>query len=242
MRESCTLAGTLQSIQLGTPKSYGFEGAKDPHDLPWTSGFFKTPVQGRIFAGATNLLGDGQADLVNHGGIDKAVLAYGADHYPKWRAELNLPDLPHGAFGENLTIAGMTEESVCIGDILRIGPAIFEVSQPRQPCWKLARRWRMHKLTGYVVQNGRTGWYLRVQEEGWIEAGMPVDLLGRPNPEWPVARANKILHHCKSDLALTLELSAVPRLANSWVSELLQRADRLRAQPVDSASSLAAGD
>ena len=136
--------------------------------------------EGRVFVGRTNLVGDGQADLENHGGIDKAVLAYSADHYPKWRRELSLPDMPYGAFGENLTISGLSEESVCIGDTLRIGTVTFEVSQPRQPCWKLARRWRMHELTGLVVRNGRSGWYLRVLEEGWIEASMPVMLIGPP--------------------------------------------------------------
>src|SRR5229473_2696269 len=189
----------LYSTQLGTPKNYGHEGAVDPHDLPWTTGFFKAPVEGPVFAGTTNLVGDGQADLVNHGGIDKAVLAYSADHYPKWRDELRLPDMPQGAFGENLTIAGLQEESVFIGDVFRIGKVIFEVSQPRQPCWKLARRWRMHELTGTVVRNGRSGWYLRVLEEGWIEAKTPVELIERPNPEWSIAHANQILHHRRTD-------------------------------------------
>jgi MOSC domain-containing protein YiiM len=128
----------------------------------------------------------------------------------------------------------MSEQSVHIGDILQIGPVTFEVSQPRQPCWKLARRWRLHPLTGYVVKNGRTGWYLRVLEQGWIEAGMPVKLLDRPNPDWPIARANRILHHCKKDLALTLDLAEVPKLAQSWVSELMERAERLRAETVAS--------
>jgi MOSC domain-containing protein YiiM len=219
----------LYSIQIGIPKSYGSEDAADAHDKPWTTGFFKTPVEGPIFVGATNLNGDGQADLKNHGGIDKAVLAYSADHYPKWREELRMPDMPCGAFGENLTIAGSSEESVCIGDIFRIGKVAFEVSQPRQPCWKLARRWRMHELTALVVRNGRSGWYLRVLEQGWIEPQMPVTLIERRNPEWSIARANDILHHRRSDLPLTLELACVPRLADSWVAELQARADRLRA-------------
>src|SRR6202142_702801 len=172
--------GILCSIQIGIPRGYGFEGATDAHDKQWTTGFFKTPIEGPVFAGATNLAGDSKADLENHGGVDKAVLAYSADPYPRWREELPMPGMPYGAFGENLTISGFSEESVCIGDIFRIGKVIFEVSQPRQPCWKLARRWRMHHLTGLVVRNGRSGWYLRVQEQGWIEAQMPVELIGRP--------------------------------------------------------------
>ena len=220
---------TLHSVQVGKPTAYGFEDAADPHDKAWTTGFFKTPVAGPVFVGATNVAGDGQADLINHGGIDKAVLAYSADHYPKWRAELLMPDLPFGAFGENLTIRGLSEESVHIGDIFRIGKVTFEVSQPRQPCWKLARRWRMHELTGLVVSNGRSGWYLRVLEEGWIDTGMPVLLMDRLNPAWSIARANEILHHRKTNLPLTLELASVPRLADSWVEELRERAERLRA-------------
>src|SRR5580693_5579942 len=100
-------SGILHSVQIGTPQSYGSEDAVDPHDKPWTTGFFKKPVNGPVFVNTTNLAGDGQADLKNHGGIDKAVLAYSANHYPKWRDELKVPDMPFGAFGENLTIAGL---------------------------------------------------------------------------------------------------------------------------------------
>jgi MOSC domain-containing protein YiiM len=222
-------SAVLQSVQIGAIRNYGCEDAVDTHDKPWTTGFLKTPVSGPIYVSMTNLDGDGQADLVNHGGVDKAVLAYSADHYPKWREELQLPEMPFGAFGENLTIAGLNEELVCIGDIFRIGPVKLQVSQPRQPCWKLARRWRMHELTGLVIRNGRTGWYFRVMEEGAVEAQMPVTLVDRPNPDWTVARANHILHHLKMDLASTLELAYVPKLAESWVEELHERAQRLRA-------------
>ena len=131
--------------------------------------------------------------------------------------------------GENLTILGQSEESVCIGDIYRIGAVTFEVSQPRQPCWKLARRWRMHELVGLVVRNGRTGWYLRVLEQGWIEAQVPVTLIERPNPAWSIVRSNEIPHHRKTDLPRALELADASRLADSWVEKLRERAERLRA-------------
>ena len=220
----------LSSVQIGMPTTYGSEDAIDPHERPWRTGFFKAPIEEPVFVGTTNLDGDGQADRENHGGTDKAVLAYSADHYPKWRRELGMPEMPHGAFGENLTIAGLNEESVYIGDIFvigGIGGARFEVSQPRQPCWKLARRWRMHELPGMVVRNGRSGWYLRVLEPGRIEKQMAVTLLERPNPGWSVARANQILHHHTADLTLTLQLAGVPRLADAWVEELRDRAERL---------------
>jgi MOSC domain-containing protein YiiM len=229
-----SIAATLVSIQVGLPWSYGSDEAIDAHDKAWTSGIYKSGVRGPVFAGTTNLHGDGQADLKHHGGVDKAVLAYSADHYPEWRERLGISDMPYGGFGENLTIAGWSEDNVCIGDFCRIGRVIFEVSQPRQPCWKLARRWRIHELLGMVVRNGWAGWYLRVKEEGLIEAGMPVELIERPNPEWTIARANQILHHCPTDLELTLALAEVPRLANAWVQELKQRADRLREAAVSS--------
>jgi len=216
----------LLSIQIARPQTYGRPDASETHDQEWTTGFFKTPVAGPILASTTNLAGDGQADMKHHGGVDKAVLAYSADHYPRWLAETG-QQFPHGAFGENLTIAGLSEETVYIGDVYRIGGAVFEVSQPRQPCWKLARRWRMNELVALVIKNGRTGWYLRVIEEGYIEPGQTVTRLHRANADWPVARANRILHHHKKDLNLTLELAAVPRLADAWVRELRERADRL---------------
>src|SRR5262249_39020496 len=114
-----------------------------------------------------------------------------------------------------------------IGDIFAIGDVRFEVSQPRQPCWKLARRWRMHELTGMVVESGRSGWYLRVLEPGRIERGLPVVLLQRPNPEWSVARANRIYHHHKTDAALTRALAEVSRLSPAWSEKLRDRAERL---------------
>jgi MOSC domain-containing protein YiiM len=219
----------LQSIQIGQPENYGREDAADAHDKPWTTGFFKTPVEGKIFAGRTNLAGDGQADLKHHGGVDKAVLAYSADHYRYWRRDLEIFDLPFGAFAENLTISGLDENSVHIGDVYSIGNGVFEVSQPRQPCWKLARRWRMNELVPMVIANGWSGWYLRVLQEGYIERQMPVSLIERINPDWSIARANRIMFYHRQDIDLTLRLAAVPRLALSWVKQLNERAEALGA-------------
>ena len=223
---------TLVSIQVGMPATYGVEEAENLHDQPWFTGIYKHAIVGKVFATKNGLRGDGQADLKHHGGIDKAILAYGSDHYADWRRELNLPAMPYGGFGENLAIARLNEDSMCIGDILSIGPVKLEVSQPRQPCWKLARRWRMHELVSLVVQNGRSGWYLRVMEEGYLEAGMPVELLERPNPDWTISRASNVMNFHPHDLALALQLAEVPRLATSWVNEMRERADRIRAQGV----------
>lgn len=195
-------------------------------DRPWTTGFDKRPVAGPVWLGVTNLDGDGQADLAHHGGPDKAVLAYSADHYEPWRRELEMPVLPFGAFGENFTVEGLTERTVCLGDIWQAGDAVLQVSQPRQPCWKLARRWRLKTLALRVQESGRTGWYLRVLNEGVVAAGLPLQLRDRPHPIWTVERANWVMHFDKSDLTAAAELAALPPLAASWRATLLKRVEQ----------------
>ncbi len=209
----------LLSIQVGLPREHGVEGAADPMDRLWTSGFFKDPISGKVWLGRTNLQGDGQADLINHGGPDKAVLAYAAAHYQGWRLELDRPDMPFGAFGENLTIFGQSEFDVCIGDTFAIGDARLQVSQPRQPCWKLARRWRVKDLPARVVATGRSGWYLRVLEEAHIEAGMDVVRLDRPYPELTIAYVAEIMYARSKRREEARALAACPLLADSWREE-----------------------
>ena len=151
--------------------------------------FAKRPVAGPLRVGRTNLEGDGQADRRYHGGEDMAALAYSADHYPLWRAELSWPDLPLGGFGENLSVAGVGEETACIGDLWRIGSATLRIASPRRPCRKISRFWGRPGLLDQVRRSGRIGWYLRVIEEGLIEPGAEVELLARPHPDWTISRA-----------------------------------------------------
>ena len=217
-------AARIESVQVGRPRWHGTPGATDPLDRPFATGFWKELVAGPVAVRFTNLDGDGQADLVNHGGADKAVLVYAAAHYPEWRAELGLPDVPHGGFGENFTVSGRTEADVCVGDVWRAGSAVLAVSQPRQPCWKLARRWRIKDLPSRVVESGRSGWYLRVVEEGVIAAGDAVELVERPRPEWTVLRAHRVMFFGKADPEETAALAAVPELSLSWREELRRRA------------------
>ena len=214
----------LVSIQVGLPRSYGTVGADDPMDRPWTTGFFKQTVDGPRWLARTNLADDGQADLVNHGGEDKAVLCYAAAHYPEWRDALHQPELPHGAFGENFTIDGQTEDAVCVGDTYRLGDAIVQVSQPRQPCWKLAWRWRIKELTAFVERTGRTGWYVRVLQEGEVQAGQAVTLLDRPYPAWTVARATRVMRQRANDPEAAGALAGVELLAASWRDRLAEAA------------------
>ncbi len=206
----------LVSIQVGLPRQFGTADASDPKGRPWSSGVWKEPVTGPVWLGSTNLAGDGQADLKNHGGPDKAVLAYAAAHYDAWRAELNRPDLPYGAFAENFTIAGLDEETVCIGDTYVIGETRVQVSQPRQPCWKISRRWQIEDLAAQVEATGRTGWYFRVLVEGYVEPGLTVILLDRPFPQWTVARAMAIMRHRREERGAAAELATCPLLSANW--------------------------
>ncbi len=213
----------VQSVQVGLPRFHGVLGSADPLDRPWATAFFKGPVAGPVEVTPAGLVGDGQSDLVNHGGVDKAVLAYSADYYDGWVTELGLAELPGGAFGENLTVAGLTEDGVCVGDVWRCGGVTLEVSQPRQPCWKLARRWRIKDLPARVVKSGRCGWYLRVTEVGALAAGDAFTLLARPNPAWTIQRAHRVMHFGKSDSAEPSALAAVPGLSLDWQESLRGR-------------------
>jgi MOSC domain-containing protein YiiM len=214
---------TIVSIQIGQPTTYEYAAHADGEGRSWTTAFFKSPVAGSVWVSDTNIAGDAQADLRFHGGPDKAVLAYSADHYAYWREHLALPDLPHSAFGENLTIAGLDESSVCIGDTWQAGPVVFQVTQPRQPCWKLSRRWRIEDLAKQVIQNAKSGWYLRVLTEGELAAGSEMSLIERPHPTWTIQRASDLMHHRKHDLAAAAELASLPELSEAWRETLQER-------------------
>lgn len=216
----------LVSIQVGLPRNLGIEGASDPMARPWSTGFFKEPMDRAVWLGKTQLDGDGQADLRHHGGPEKAVLAYGAEHYREWQRQLMCPELGYGAFGENFTIVGQAESSVCIGDTYEIGDALIQVSQPRQPCWKLSRRWRIKDLALQVQQTGRTGWYFRVLREGFVAPNQPIILVDRPCSQWTIARANEIMHQHLNERELAAQLAACPLLAPNWQHTLANRASR----------------
>lgn len=213
----------VSSIQVGLPRRAGIDDAVEAMDRTWTSGIWKAAVSAPVWCGRTNLAGDGQADLRVHGGPEKAVLAYAAAHYPSWRAELPIPELGAGGFGENLTVEGLTERDVCIGDTVSLGGAVLQLSQPRGPCWKLGRRWRMADLPARTQRSGRTGWYYRVLEEGEVAPGQRLTIVDRPYPEWTVALANMVMYEGRDDPAATLALAAVPLLSPNWRATLERR-------------------
>lgn len=209
---------TLHALHVGLPQT--LDAAGDP----WRSGIVKAPVAGPLHLGHVNVDGDGQADLKNHGGPDKAVCAYPLVHYIYWADRLGLP-LGPGAFGENATVSGQDEHSVCVGDVFRLGAARVQVSQPRSPCWKLARRWNQKTLALWVQQTGFTGWYLRVLQTGAVEAGQPLVLDARPHPEWTVARVNEMRYARSPDPDAARALAACEALSSGWRERFRRLAD-----------------
>jgi MOSC domain-containing protein YiiM len=153
------------SVNVGLPKDV------ESHGRIVRTSIWKEPVTGPVRVGALNLEGDRQSDLTVHGGPHKAVYVYPSEHYAAWRRELDRPDLAWGAFGENLTIEGLLEDVVRIGDRLRIGTAEFEVTQPRMPCYKLGIRFGDDLMVRRFARSGRSGFYLAVIKEGTIAGG-----------------------------------------------------------------------
>jgi MOSC domain-containing protein YiiM len=159
----------LLSVNVSLPKEMDYRGKKI------LTGIFKTPVTGRVMVRSLNVDGDQQADLRVHGGPDQAVYIYPHEHYAYWSRELNRDDFTFGQFGENLTTEGILETEVRVGDVFRVGTALVQVTNPRIPCFKLMTKMNNFRLAKPFLASGRTGFYLRVLEEGEVGAGDPIE-------------------------------------------------------------------
>ena len=183
------------------------------------------PGGGPVAVTPTGLAGDEQGDPKHHGGPEKAVHHYPFDHYAFWRGE-DGPDggplAAPGAFGENLSTLGLTESAVRVGDVFRAGTALLQVSQARQPCWKLNVRFGFAGMARRVQETGRTGWYYRVLEPGELRAGDALRLVDRPHPDWPIARLHHHLYVDRLDRAALEWIADLPALTQSW-RELARR-------------------
>ena len=199
----------ILSLNVGKPKEMDF-GKKSV-----STGIFKEPISQTVFLSSRNFTGDGQGDLVHHGGVHKAVCVYPHEHYSHWERVLERT-LPYGAFGENLTLTGMTEEDVCIGDSFQLGEAMVQVSQPRQPCFKLALVYERKDLPLLVQDTGFTGFYFRVLREGLVSPMDTLIPLTRQVHAISVSEANRLMHHDKQDLEGVRRLLEVEELSPSW--------------------------
>jgi MOSC domain-containing protein YiiM len=200
----------LLSINVGLPREVEWRGK-----VVRTS-IFKAPVSGRVRVTRLNVQGDRQSDLSVHGGADKAVYAYPSEHYAFWRNELPDMDLPWGAFGENLTTEGLSEDKVHIGDRFRAGSTEFTVTQPRMPCVKLALRFNRPDLVKRFLRSGRTGFYLAVIQEGDIDAGDSLDLVAEDNGHVTVADIVGLYAADAPNQGLLRRASELSALPESW--------------------------
>ncbi|KAA2211498.1 MOSC domain-containing protein [Teichococcus oryzae] len=182
------------------------------------SGIDKHPVPGPWRISRAGIAGDAQGDLRHHGGPEKALHQYPFEHYATWAAEIGDHPLlaKPGAFGENLSASGWTEGNICIGDIVRFGTSLLQVSQGRQPCFKLGLRFGHRGMARALQHSGRTGWYWRVLEEGTAEMGNALLLIERPQPDWPLSRLNRLLYKDTGNRDALAAMARLPELAQGW--------------------------
>ena len=215
---SNVILSQIDVLLKGQPKPFHADGTM--------SAMARLPVDRPIFLGKHGFEGDRVADPTMHGGADKAVHFYPAEHYPKWIAHFAAENFVHplldqaGAFGENISASGLTEDKVRIGDRFRIGKALVEVAQGRQPCWKLDHHFGVHGLSGAVIKSGRCGGYFRVIEEGEVAPGDSIEQVHAAEHDWTVARTFNLLigggHRAIGAKSHLRALAALETMAESW--------------------------
>lgn len=208
---------SIVSINTGIPREVTYaEGRKFKTSLQ------KNPVKEKIFLNLMGFEGDQVADPVNHGGRDKAVCGYPANHYSIWEEELSR-DMPPASFGENLTIEGLTEDQIHIGDIFRIGEAEVQCTQPRQPCHKLTKIFGFPKLASRIQVLGYCGYYFRVLKQGWLQAGMTVEQIHSDKEKISVMDAHYLMYRDKTKYEAIEKLVSHPMLSESWKNSFTKR-------------------
>ncbi|MED4954532.1 MOSC domain-containing protein [Paenibacillus macerans] len=214
----------ILSLNVGRPVQVPFNNKEI------STGINKLPASESLFLSWLNFKGDGQGDLVHHGGREKAVCVYPYEHYPFWENELQ-KTLDYGAFGENLTIRGLLETDVCIGDIFKLGEAMVQVSQPRQPCYKLSIKYGVPDMPLKVQETGYTGFYFRVLKEGAVSKSDGLIRISRHPKAVTVSYANRIMHHEKDDLAGIKKILEVEELSVNWRATFVKRLEGIEANP-----------
>lgn len=212
---------TLGPVMIGTPVPFRGNEA---------SAIFKRPAPGPVSLGPLGLDGDEVADKVHHGGLDMAVHHYPHDHYAYWQEWLAGHDLlaAPGAFGENISTSGLTEDTICIGDRFRMGSALVEVSQGRQPCWKIDHKFQRKGITAEVLRSGRSGWYYRVVEPGTLAQGDTLELTERRHGGWTISRVFGLMFHKGAGKSELAELAQISALSAEWRKRAQARAEAAR--------------
>ncbi|WP_269580613.1 MOSC domain-containing protein [Roseibium sp. Sym1] len=209
----------ILDLYVGSP-AHRWEG-KEP------SAIGKTRVDGPVEVTRTGLKGDRQADTAVHGGPEMALHHYPSEHHDHWRTAF--PDLAEiyrpGGFGENLSSEGFTEKDLCIGDIFSAGAARLQISQGRQPCWKLNLHTGNPAQAASFQKTGRTGWYFRVLEEGTLRAGDTLSLVERPCPDWNLREVILARFNPRLDSSVAKALSQLEVLTASWRAAFARKVD-----------------
>src|SRR5579862_8595937 len=223
---------TLEFDEVGMPRLLSVNVGL-PRDVTWNgktvrTAIWKSPVEGRRIVRKLDVVGDAQGDLAGHGGENRAVFVYQMDSYHYWERFLGRKDLISGQFGENFTVEGLPDQEVCIGDHYRIGSALFEVTQPRVTCYRVGIRMNEPRMPALLVAHHRPGFYLRVLEEGEVEAGNEIVRVGIGPERMTVSEIDALLYlpsRSRSQLERALR---IPALSTGWrgsFQELLARED-----------------
>ncbi len=223
----------LLSVNVSLPKEVPYKGKTV------RTGIFKEAAQGRVKLGGLNLEGDGQADLVGHGGIYKAVHVYSIENYDYWKRELGRDDFSYGQFGENFTVEGMPDDKVNVGDVFRVGTALVEVTQPRVPCFKLAMKMEMPNFLKVLMPSGRMGFYLRVLEEGEVGAGDVLERVKVGPEQMSVREMFHLLYFAKQKPEGARKALRIPAMSPGWrgsFEEIVGKAPKGSAEGVDCCS------
>jgi MOSC domain-containing protein YiiM len=205
------------SVNVGLPREVEWKG------ITVATGIFKEPVAGPVAVRRDNLDGDRQADLTVHGGPNKAVYGYASEHYPYWRKQFPNMELPWGVFGENLTMEGVSEDSLHIGDVVRVGSAVLRVVQPRQPCYKLQIRFGRDDIIQRFLVSGRSGFYFSIVQEGAVEAGSVIEVVSRDENQVTIADIHRLYLGVEPDPELLQRALRVPVLPEGLRGSLVKR-------------------
>lgn len=214
---------SITSINIGTPRTITYA-----EDRKLKTSMRRSQVKEKVFLDLMGFEGDLVADPVNHGGRDKAVCGYPINHYRFWEEELSRKMSP-ASFGENLTIEGLMEDQIHIGDIFKIGEAEVQCTQPRQPCHKLTKIFNFPKLASRIQVLGYCGYYFRVLKQGWLQTGMVMERIHSDKEKISVLDAHHLMYRDKTRYKEIEKLIAHPAISESWKNSFNKRLANRRA-------------
>jgi MOSC domain-containing protein YiiM len=207
----------ILSVNVGLPAQVILSGKGKTR-----TAIHKKPIEGKVYLDSMGLAGDGVADSVRHGGWDQAICAYSSDHFSFWAKEVPKEFVP-GSFGENFTFEGLTEKDISIGDIIQVGEAELQCSQPRQPCYKLVKLMNYPPMTKRIQATGFSGFYLRVIKNGYVESGSEPKFIRKDPAGFTIDMVNTLMYLDKNNFEKIRELVQVDTLSSEWRGLFLKR-------------------